>query len=168
MPLSMEKKLTETVEVASDPKVYEVGFHIVSSVAEDDLGVRVTAIRDVIESAGGRMIADEFPKHCELAYPMVKVAANKRATYNSSYFGWMKFDAEASGIKKVEAALKADAFVLRFIIVKTVRENTMAPKKALMQKRGEEVERPVAPKVEDKPALTEEELDKTIEDLVIS
>ena len=168
MPLSMEKKITDTAEVANDSKVYEVGFHILPNVAEDDLGVRVTAIRDIIESNGGRMIADEFPKHMELSYPMVKIASNKRATYNSSYFGWMKFDADPKGIKAVEIALKADEFVLRFILVKTVRENTMAPKKALMAKRGEEVDRVLPVKVEEKPALTEEELDKTIEDLVIS
>ena len=46
----------------------------------------------------------------------------------------------------------------------------MAPKKALQAKREDGItpqEKPVE-KVEEKPQLTEEELDKTIDDLVIS
>ncbi len=162
----MENKDINVDAIGKDRGVYEVGFHIVPIVAEVDLGVRVTAIRDIIEAAGGSMIADEFPRHMELAYPMLKVAANKRALHHSAYFGWMKFEVEPSGAKAIQEKLKADDLILRFIVVKTVRENTMVPKKVLQQKRGEEVV--VNEKVEDKPVLTEAEIDKTIEDLVIS
>lgn len=162
----MENKEINIDAMGKDRGVYEVGFHIVPIVAEVDLGVRVTAIRDVIEAAGGSMIADEFPRHMELAYPMLKVAENKRALHHSAYFGWMKFEIEPSGAKAVQEKLKADDLILRFIMVKTVRENTMVPKKVLQQKRGEEVRS--EEKAEDKPVLTEAEIDKTIEDLVIS
>ena len=162
----MENKDIDVSTIGKNPGIYEVGYHIVPIVAEDDLGVRVTAIRDVIESEGGSVIADEYPKHMELAYPMVKIASNKRATHSSSYFGWIKFEVVPSGAKSIDSKLKADDFLLRFILVKTVRENTMVPKKVLQQKRGEDG-RPEE-KVEDKPVLTEAEIDKTIEDLVIS
>lgn len=166
MPLSMENKEVNIDSIVGDRVVYEVGFHIVPTVAEDDLGVRVTAIRDIIESAGGSMIGDEYPKHMELSYPMVKVAANKRATHASAYFGWMKFEVEPKGAKVIDMKLKADDLILRFILVKTVRENTMVPKKILQQKRGDEAK--VEEKAEDKPVMSEAEIDKTIEDLVIS
>ena len=149
------------------PKVYEVGYHIIPTVAESDLGIRVTAIRDAVEAAGGRMISDEYPKLIDLVYPMIKVTANKRTTNHSAYFGWMKFDAEPEGAKLLDATLKKDDFILRFILVKTVRENTMAPKKVLREKRTEEAPRAKEAVIE-KPAMSEEELDKTIEDLVIS
>lgn len=167
MLLSMENKdKNAVVEEKKDPQIYEVGFHIVSSVAENDLGVQVTAIRDAIEAAGGMFIADEYPKYMELAYPMVKVASNKRATYKDSYFGWIKFEVAPKGILAVEKKLMANDNLLRFIIVKTVRENTMVPKKILQAKQRDEN----APeeKVVVKPVMTEEELDKTIEDLVVS
>lgn len=155
--------------IPNDPKIYEVGFHIVPIVGDDGLGARVTAIRDVIESKGGHVIADEYPKHMDLTYPMTKVASNKRSLYASAYFGWIKFEVDPSKVKAIESELKADDFVLRFILVGTVRENTMAPKKVLQAKRAEDG----APKADstpaaDKPQLSEEELDKTIEDLVIS
>ena len=139
---------------------------IIPSVTEDDLGIRVTAIRDAIEAAGGRIFADEYPKHIDLAYPMVKVSANKRATHHSAYFGWMKFDAEPKGVIALRAALKKDEFILRFILVKTVRENTMAPKKVHREKRAEESPRAKESAVP-MPKMTEEEFDKTIEELII-
>ena len=163
------KKEKVSIEVTpNDPKIYEIGFHIVPTVPEDGLGARVTAIRDVIESNGGHVIADEYPKMMELSYPITKVAANKRALHRSAYFGWLKFEVSPDFMKTIEAAFKADDFILRFIVVKTVRENTMVPKKILQQKRGEEGAPKAEEKVEEKPVLSPEELDKTIEDLVIS
>lgn len=162
------KNTENTVDhIDKEPQVYEVGYHIVPIVSEDDLGARVTAIRDVLEAHGAVSIADEYPKHMDLTYEMVKVASNKRAKYTSAYFGWIKFQTIPSEIKAIEEGLRKNDDILRFILVKTVRENTMVSKKILMHKRGEErPEEPKAPVVE-KPALSAEELDKTIENLVI-
>jgi len=167
MPESMENKDIIVDDMSKDRGVYEVGYHIVPTVAEDSLGVRVTAIRDIIESEGGSMIADEYPKQMELSYPMTKVASNKRALHHSSYFGWMKFEVEPKGAKVIDVKLKADDLILRYVVVKTVRENTMVPKKVFQQKRTEDgkVEEKTA---EDKPVMSEAEIDKTIEELVIN
>ncbi len=162
----MENKEITVESIGKEPQIYEVGFHIVPIVAEDDLGVRVTAIRDVIEAQKGMVIADEYPKHMELSYPMLKIAANKRALHHSAYFGWMKFEALPSAAKAIDEALKKDDYVLRYILIKTVRENTMVPKKVFQQKRADESR--ADEKAEDKPVLTEAEIDKTIEDLVIN
>lgn len=153
-------------EVAKDPAIYELGYHIVPIVGEDNLGARVTAVRDVIESHKGIIIADEFPKSIDLAYPMVKHAENKRATYASAYFGWFKFQANPSAAKAIDLGIKKDNAVLRYILVKTVRENTMSPKKALRDAKREEG-RGDEPK-EEKPKLSEAELDKAVEDLASS
>ena len=76
---------------------------------------------------------------------------------------------EPAGAKAIDLAVKQDEYVLRFLLAKTVRENTMVPKKVLQQKRAEDgsVAKPEE-KVEEKPVLSAEELDKTIDDLVIS
>jgi ribosomal protein S6 len=166
MPLSMENKEITEAGMEKERAVYEVGYHIVPIIAEADLGMHVTAIRDVIEAAGGSIIADEYPRHMELAYPMVKIAANKRALHHSAYFGCMKFEVVPAGAQALQEKLKTHDAVLRFIVVKTVRENTMVPKKVLQQKPRDEGKEDV--KVEEKPVMTEAELDKTIEDLVIS
>ena len=71
----MENKEVNIDSILKNRGVDEVGYHIISSVAMDHLGERVTAIRDVIEAVGGLMIADEYPKQMELAYPILKVAS---------------------------------------------------------------------------------------------
>jgi len=159
------KENVETTEKA--PQVYEVGYLILPIVSEADLGAEVTAVRDAIESSGANIIADEYPKHTDLAYTMVKTASNKRAKYASAYFGWMKFTAEPKGAAEINSALKKNDNVLRYILIKTVRESTLVPKKVFREMRGEGRQEPEA-RTEEKPPMSEEELDKTIEELVIS
>lgn len=156
-------KDTPVTEVAKDPVIYEVGYHIVPIVGEDNLGARVTKVRDVIESRKGIIIADEYPKFMDLAYKVARTAENKRATFESAYFGWFKFQATPDAVTAVDADLKKENDILRYILVKTVRENTMSPKKALREAKREEA-RGDEPK-EAKPKLSEEELDKAVEDL---
>jgi hypothetical protein len=103
-----------------------------------------------------------------LAYPMYKVVSNKKTKFESAYFGWVKFDGDPKGVSKIKKALEAKENVLRFIIIKTVRENTLARKPAAFTSK------PIKPAVkeeikpEDAPQeINEVELDKTIEDLVI-
>jgi ribosomal protein S6 len=161
----MDKELGQ---VGNDARVYEAGFHVIPTVGDEHLGAEVTKVRDAIESAGGKVFADEYPKHRDLAYPVVKVASNKRSTYHTAYFGWMKFDADPKVVAVVDAALKSNDKILRYILVETVRENTMSPRKFVRERKGRE-ERPAdAKSKEEKPQMTEEEIDKTIEDLVIS
>ncbi len=156
----MEKEITIN-DLGADPKIYEVGFHIIPTLAEEAVAKRVSAIREAIASINGTIIAEGAAKKMDLAYPMVKVAQNKRANYTSSFFGWFKFEAEPKGAKEIASALKADDEVLRFLLVKTVREDTMAPRKLFMKKK-EEVEAPEAEEV----VLSEEEIDASIEKLI--
>lgn len=152
--------------VGKDPQVYEVGFHIIPIIGDDNLGAQVTRVRDLIEKHKGVVISDEYPKHIDLAYPMVKVTENKRTTYTSAYFGWMKFESTPEAAQAIDKEMKLDKNVLRFILIKTVRENTIAPKKVVIAKKEELIKSDDGEA--EKPEMTEEELDKTIEELVIN
>ncbi len=163
----MEEELLVTEHVEKDRGIYEVGYHVLPMVGEEGLGKEVTTVRDAIESQGGSVFADEYPKHLDLAYPMVKVRANKRTAYHSAYFGWMKFEATPGAAEAIGDVLKKNEHILRFLLVKTVRESTLAPKKTLRDRR-EELQRGDEAKAEPKVEMTEEELDKTIEELVIN
>jgi len=165
----MGNELKELDTIGSDPRVYEVGYHLLPTVGEERIGAEVTAIKDTIEGARGVVFAEEFPKHLDLAYPMAKVKHNKRTTYRSAYFGWMKFEATPKAVLAINEKLKGNEHILRYILLKTVRENTMAPKKMLRERkeeflRGDESEE----SKKEEPKMTEAEIDKTIEELVIS
>ncbi|HXK38443.1 MAG TPA: 30S ribosomal protein S6 [Candidatus Paceibacterota bacterium] len=157
----MEKDMTIDA-IGADERIYEVGFLIIPTVNEDGLVARVAAIREAINSINGTVIAEGAAKKIDLAYPMTKVAQNKRATYSSAYSGWFKFEAEPKGAKEIATVLKADEDVLRFLLIKTVREDTMAPRK-LFEKKKEGKD---ADEAEVAPVATEAEIDASIDKLI--
>ena len=157
----MEKEITID-EIGDDSRIYEVGFHIIPTLAEEAVVARVAAIREAISSVNGTIIADGAVKKMELAYPMVKVAQNKRATYSTAQFGWFKFESEPKGAKEIASKLKADDSVLRFLLIKTVREDTMAPRKLFAKKKDEDEAAPEEVAV----VVSEEEIDASIDKLI--
>ena len=149
--------------------VYEVGYHIVPTVSPENLPKEVDAIKAILGKVGATIISEEGPKMIPLAYEMLKVVGPKRDYFETAYFGWVKFEAEPSAAVELKKALDLSEKVLRFIIIKTVRENTMHGHKFV--KDGKEAPRRASStdkKVEGgKPEVTAEELDKSIDKLVI-
>ncbi|MEK7169706.1 MAG: 30S ribosomal protein S6 [Patescibacteria group bacterium] len=159
----------ETIEMAGNQpadapsRVYEVGYLVVPSVSEEELPREVTALKDALDAEQVAIIAEEFPRLRALAYHMRKRTGGEYRTYANAYFGWVKFEASAESAKRIEQAFKGNEKVLRFILVKTVREQTMT----LGRPRVTRPERKEAPK--DAPAsapVSETELDKSIEKLM--
>lgn len=165
----------------SETQVYELGFHVVSSVAvsadkqeEGELAVEVGSIKAIIEKQGGAFIAEEFPKKISLAYTMTKDIDGKRHKFDTAYFGWFKFEMKTENIINVKDEMDKDKNILRFIIIKTVKESTLAPKSAMAPKEEtpKQIKRKPTLKAEEKEKkeeskMTEAELDKTIEELIV-
>jgi ribosomal protein S6 len=164
----------------AETQVYEVGFHIVPTVEEGNLGVQVDFIKSLIESNDGTFITEEFPKNIDLAYTIVKNIEGKIKKFDNAYFGWMKFEMKTDSIINVKEGLDLNKEVLRYLIIKTVKESTLVPKSVVSPKaevakvttsrtplKTEVVKEVVKPaEVEKKAPVSEEELDKTIEELV--
>ncbi|MEI6400299.1 MAG: 30S ribosomal protein S6 [bacterium] len=110
-------------------RVYELGYLFVSSLSDEQAVEKATALKEMINQKGGKVIADENPKFTELAYEMYKYIANKKTKFSHGYFGWVKFTGPADMIAEMKAVLDLDVDMLRFMTIKTVAENTMAPKK---------------------------------------
>ena len=135
-------------------QVYEVGFHVVPSISEDKLVQKVADFRSLIEKGNGTVIAEGAPKNQPLAYTLYKDVGSVRSKYTNAYFGWVKFEAPASSIAAVKDVMDKDEQVIRHIIIKTVRENTLYTPKAA----------PRAPEKGEKSAV--DEMDRTIEKMV--
>jgi ribosomal protein S6 len=152
-------------DLALEPRLYEVGYHILPTVAEEDIPGQTTALRNAIESRGGNVVGDGMPSMVALAYPLPKVLANKRKTYTSAFFGWMKFEMTPDQTEGFKKDLEGNENILRFLIVKAVKDKPVVPseKMAFMSDEGEK-----KPEVETKKDdASSAELDKTIDDLVI-
>lgn len=156
----------------TEPRVYELGYHLVPTLSVEQIPDASGAVRGMIERISKDIIAEELPVFIDLAYQIVKTVDHKNKRFNEAYFGWIKFEAEPAGIAQLEEELKKDENVLRYIIVKTLRENTFIAKKFTPAKT-KEVEEAV-PAEEATPDVAEEaikepvvdELDKAIDELV--
>jgi ribosomal protein S6 len=149
--------------VKTEGTVYEVGFHIVPAVSPENLPKEVDAIKAILGKSGATIISEEFPKLRNLAYTIVKAIGPARHRYDTAYFGWIKYEAQPETAADIKKALDADEKILRYITVKTVRENTIYGPKVLPQEKDEAA--PVE-KTEKEVAPLQEEIDKSIEKLV--
>lgn len=161
----------KTQEKADMMTVYEVSYLLLPSLAQEQVPAEVSAIKEAISSVGGSVISLEDPILIDLAYPMVKVLQTSRQKATSGYFGWIKFEVSKDGVEAIKKALDNGTNILRYLIIKTVRENTLLNGKMKIQK--EERARKEDEMGEDVPAEVkedagDEEVDKSIDDLVIA
>ncbi len=153
--------------------VYEVSYLLLPVISGEEVPKAVAKIKDTITSRGGEVIADENPVLIDLAYPMTKVIGTTRHKADSGYFGWVKFEMPADVMAEIKKVLDGAGSILRYLIVKTVRESTLLHGKMMFKKeeksRGPQAEEPeeiIAEKEAEKETLPED-LDKSIDDLVI-
>ena len=149
-------------------RVYEVGYLLVPTISSDNLAKEVEAIRAILDTQKVAHIADGFPREINLAYEMLKVVGPKRSKYDTAYFGWMKFQAEPASLKEIKKALDASEKVIRFILIETVLENTLHGHKFTKEGEKREIKKILSSEApEAKAETTGEELDKSIDKLVI-
>ena len=166
-----KKKVAEVENDAAEvaiSRVYEVGYHIVPTVKEEDLDTVVGTMRNVITKAGGSFIAEGAPVSTKLAYPMEAREGDRNVEYDRAYFGWIKFEATLGVAEDLDETLKRDKAILRFIVFRTVREETRARIKAptLREvKRTDTIKAPQRRPEESAAPISEEDLDKAIDTL---
>ncbi len=153
--------------------IYEVSYLLVPSVTEEKVADEVATIRGIIEAAGASIIAEEFPQFMPLAYSMDHTMDSKKHTFKEAYFGWVKFELPVASITNIKQSLEKTPSIIRHLIIKTVRENTMySPKVAgVAGKTGEKSEGDVADATVAEGELkvaSGNEIDKSIDALVIS
>lgn len=126
----MAKNETAVIETpaAEAPvlRVYEVGYHIVPTVKEEDVETVVSTIRGFIERSGGSFIAEGAPSMIRLSYPMFVHNRGKNVEHDRSYFGWIKFESSAEVARSLEETLGKDREILRSIVFRTLRADTRA------------------------------------------
>ena len=163
--METEKKTNEKEDTLT---IYEVSYLLLPSLAQEQVPAKVASIHDVIEKAGGAVISGENPTLIDLAYPMTKVVQTLRHKCQQGYFGWLKFEMSKDGINGVKKALDGNDEILRYLIIKTVRENTLISGRMILRKEEiikKEVE--VSEDLTPEEPATPEEIDKSIDDLVI-
>lgn len=174
----MEEKEKEKEEVVSDEEiseeekdispvlsVYEIGYLMVPTIPEEGLGAEVTLFKDSLLEKGVIFISDEYPKLIELAYEMIRSIDNKKQKFSYGYFGWVKFECTPTEAKEIKSFLEKNEKLIRYLMIKTVRENTMSVKRTYNKQDGSK--RKVFSRPEETEVINEETIDKEIEALVV-
>ncbi|MFA7285779.1 MAG: 30S ribosomal protein S6 [Candidatus Paceibacterota bacterium] len=164
----MKEKEKNLEEVELNTKIYEVGYLLAPTLSEEEVPTIVGNLKELVSSLKGEFISEEMPKMIPLAYTMLKVVQNVRSKFDDAYFGWVKFEMDSVGILELKKKLDLDPNIIRFLILKTVRENTLAQKRFPTKEGGikrktftakKEGEEEVAP-------IDEKEIDEEIEKMV--
>ncbi len=151
----------------TDSRVYELGYLLVPTIAEDGVPAVYGNLKELIINLGGELIYDEMPKTMNLAYSMFKVVSNVRSKFNTAYFGWAKFFMNPEKVLELKKNLDLDSNFIRFLILKTVKENTIASKRFVHKdftRRRTPTAKPEGAEVS--APINKEEIDKEIDALI--
>lgn len=136
----------ENSENMTDNRIYEVSFLILPTFLDEEVSSTVLKIKDIISTQGGNFLFEENPKKIPLAYTMIKKINNKNERFDDAYFGWLKFELDPIRLEHIEHEIKRLEPVIRFLIIKTTKENTFIPRRFQTRKtpmvavKGEAVE----------------------------
>ncbi|MEK7150398.1 MAG: 30S ribosomal protein S6 [Patescibacteria group bacterium] len=153
-------------------QVYEIGYHIIPAVAIENLPGEVENLKNFLVKEGAVIISEEIPKMRELSFTMSKAIGGLKRKFDTAYFGWIKFDAANAPISKIKKFFDEYENILRFLLIKTVKGNTLfsasapkAPPAPANKEKLREVSKDSA-ESEVKNKISELELDKSIDKLI--
>jgi len=162
-------------------RIYEIGYHIMPSVSEENVSTEVETIKGLISKHGGTVVSEGEPKLTDLAYTMRKRLEGGYKNFDKAYFGWVKFETDQDNINSFSEDIDELESILRFIVVKTIKENTLYGDSLIIESEESEEgdnkgqvptkEEPVKAKTgeeekEEKGEVVEEELDEKLDELI--
>jgi ribosomal protein S6 len=157
---------TDTREEKEAARLYELAYLVSPTVSEDKLNEVVGRIKAVFEKQGIFVTFEEFPKFRQLAYTLIKPLGGKNEKYANAYFGWMKFETAGASLTGVKVSLEKEADIIRFLLVKVGRDQKTSMRAPLWRRDAPKRET-VKTETPKGPAMSEAEIEKTIEELIV-
>jgi small subunit ribosomal protein S6 len=140
-----------------ETKMYEIGYLLSPLISEEKLDEEISALRKLIEDKQGFIMNESRAKSRSLAYPI--------KGFNSAYFGWIKFAASPEVLPEIKISFDNPPIggdkVVRFLIIKTIKETAVPRLTKKIVKKRISPERP-----KEKLGIKPEEIDKKIEELI--
>jgi len=109
-----------------ETRAYEIGYHLLPTLDDATVEQELAALRDMLSKQGAQVFGERAPVTIDLAYSIEKQIDGKRQSFKTGHFGWIAFEAAGSSLTAIDEVLKANANILRYIIVKTSRDSVAA------------------------------------------
>ena len=134
----------ETLEDAgSDPRVYELGFHLDPELPTEEVKKAYQAVHELI-SLKGTVIADGEPQKIQLAYTISRQETSGRRDFDSAFFAWIVYETIAENHSEIISASSANKQIIRFIDLLTTKDSARhsVEMREISAKMKEHVEEP--------------------------
>ncbi|MCR4333776.1 MAG: 30S ribosomal protein S6 [Patescibacteria group bacterium] len=147
-------------EVGSDPRVYELGFHLDPELASEEVKKAYQEIRAFIETLG-TIVAEGDPEKIQLAYTISRQDTAGRRDFDSAYFAWIVYEATPANHAEILTSADVDKRIIRFIDLLTDKDAARhsVEMRELSLKTSERVDEP--------DASASAELDAALENVVV-
>lgn len=145
----------------TEARLYELGFLLIPIIDKEEVPAAIKAVADIVGKEG----KVEFVREGELrtlAYSMETVLNEKKVSFDKAYLSSLIFSADADAVARITTALKLHAPIIRSLILRRTPEDVEMENDRI---KAAEARAKVAPEGEEK--MTEAEMDKAIEELVI-
>jgi ribosomal protein S6 len=116
-----EHENDELEEVGSDPRVYELGFHLDPELPTEEVKKAYAKVRDLIAEKG-TIVAECEPEKIQLAYTISRQETSGRRDFDSAYFSWIAYEMTAESHSEILSSINADKKVIRFIDLVTTKD----------------------------------------------
>lgn len=144
---------------AKEPKIYEISYLLLPTMATEGASEEAGKLISTIESNGGVLLSSGNPEMKELSYAVSREIDRKRKYFDRAYFGWVKFEIAPDKISLIKLLLDDNVSVIRHLVVTTIR-NT-APTRDITKRRV--IRKPVR---EEGKISSEIDMDKEIDALI--
>jgi ribosomal protein S6 len=147
---------------------YEIGFLLVPDMTEEEANAKLASLIGHIESKGGVIKLSVAPTKRELTYQMLQVVGSKRMKWNDAYFGSVSFEYGVGDIKALTKEVETMPEVVRALVIEIPAEAfTPRERRIPTSHKTEEMKTEGATVPTEGEVLTEAELDKTIDSLIV-
>ncbi len=117
-----EARTDETLEeTGSDPRVYELGFHLDPELPTEEVKKAYQEIR-TFTAEMGTIVAEGEPEKIQLAYTISRQDTVGRRDFDSAYFSWIVYEATPLNHDEVLTSAGADKRIIRFIDLITTKD----------------------------------------------
>lgn len=105
----------------SEPRIYELGFHLDPELPTEEVKKAYQEIRKFIEKMG-TIVAEGEPEKIQLAYTIARQETAGHRDFDSAYFSWIAYEATPSNHAEILTSADVDKRIIRFIDLLTTKD----------------------------------------------
>lgn len=105
-------------DAGTEPRVYELGFHLDAELPQEEVKKAYQHIRSGI-AAVGTIVAEGEPVKIPLAYTISRMETTGRRDFNSAFFCWIAYETDGAGHEKVATMAREDTRIARYLDIRT-------------------------------------------------